>query len=134
MATTKADIGFILLRLADAYGKTLDERTVNLYYQSLFEYHRMVLVHTAAELMKTSKWFPRISEIILEAEKHKNQYVTSQWYRLDEAAQWYMYRRNISHTDDLTDDDIEKIYALAGLPMDEPLDIPPEYQAQPPGE
>lgn len=129
---TKTDIGFILIRLADAYGAETDERSLTLYHQALQDYPRMVLVQAAAELMRKSKWFPRISEMVLQAEKINHDYTQPEYNNIDEAARWYMYRRNMSSTDELTDEDVEKIYASARIPMVEPAKVPPKYQADAP--
>lgn len=129
---TKTDIGIIMVRLAEAYGAEANERTLALYHQALQEYPRLVLVRAAADLMKKSKWFPRISEIVLQAERVRSDYSQPEYARVEEAAAWYMYRKNMSSTDELTDDEVKKIYAEAKVPMVDIADVPIEYQAEPP--
>ena len=113
---TKKDVTLILVRLAEAYGKEITEEQVQLYYQALHEYRRMVLLRAYDTLLKESKWFPRISEFVQAAEKD-NRFAGTDAAKVDEQMYWYLFKRNLASTDELTQVDIQNIYTEAGVDM-----------------
>ena len=128
----KKDVSFIMLKLGEAYGKEITDDQVGIYFQALQEYPRLVLVHAAANLTKASKWFPRVSEFVQAAERAKGAYNEPDWAKVNEAMYWYLYRHNMSSTDELSDADIQRIYAEAGEPLvEEIVEIPPEFIREP---
>lgn len=110
--TNEKDILFILARLAEAYGKDLEEDQANAYVLPLSEYPRLVLVWAARWLLQKSKWFPRVSEFVQAAELQDGDYYfpDNDIGRVDEAMNWLMYRKQFTSTDQLSEKDINWIY------------------------
>ena len=115
--TNEKDIVFILTRLANQIGKDLTDEQVDAYVSPLSEYPRLVLTWAARWLLKNSKWFPRVSEFVQAAELHDGQYYfpDSDVGRIDEATVWLMYRKQYTHTDQITEQDVDWIYKTAGI-------------------
>lgn len=114
---TLGEVAFILKRLADAYSSPVSDEKVRAYHTVLARYPRMVLVTASTRLMESSKFFPRISEIVEVADQVNRGYVEPDWAKVDEAMYWYLYTHNLSSTDELTEDDVQKIYQSAGVQL-----------------
>lgn len=119
-----ADVVIILGRMAHAYGTTITADQARAYHTVLGDYPRMVLITATTQLMASSKFFPRPSEIIQLAKRINHEYVEPEWAKIDEAMNWYLYVHNLTSTDELTEEAIQKIYQSAGIDIVE--EIQPE--------
>lgn len=124
MRTTLADLIIILKRLAEAYGQTITDDQTRAYHLVLGGYPRMVLVTTTAKAMREFTFFPRPAELVKIADKINANYSLPDWAKVDEAAQWYMFRHNMTSTDELTEEDVDAIYREANVARVEPMAVP----------
>ena len=60
----------ILMRLITYYQVELTANTIELYHQCLEDYHLDLISQAATTHVKTSKWFPKISELIRLMKPH----------------------------------------------------------------
>lgn len=114
---TLGEVAFILKRLADGYSQQVGNDQARAYHTVLGSYPRLVLVTATAQLMENSKFFPRPSEIVAVAKRINRDYQEPDWAKVDEAMYWYLYTHNLSSTDELTKDDVQKIYQSAGVQL-----------------
>ena len=118
--TTLGEAAFILKRLADAYSSPVSDEKVRAYHSVLQRYPRMVLVTAVSRLMESSKFFPRISEILEVAKQVMTAYTEPDWAKFDEATLWYLYTHSMTSPDELTEEDVQRIRKDAGMAQDPP--------------
>lgn len=118
---TLGEVAVILKRLADAYSQPVSNEKVRAYHTVLQRYPRMVLVNASTRLMESSRFFPRISEIVEVANPIDHDYHVPKWARMDEAMFWYMYTHSLTSSDELTEEDVRKIYQGAGMQPVQPV-------------
>ena len=109
MATLQ-EVTFILERVGAAYSVTVEKETARAYHTVLGRYPRLVLVQATTQLMESNKWFPKPSEIAEVAYQVNSRYKVTEGDEFDEAAFWTMFVQNYTSTDELTSDDIDKVY------------------------
>lgn len=118
---TLGEVAVVMKRLADAYGQPVSNEKVRAYHTVLQVYPRMVLVNASTRLMESSKFFPRISEIVEFADPINRDYHVPEWAKMDEAMFWYMYTHSLTSSDELTEEDVRKIYQDAGMQPVQPV-------------
>lgn len=121
MATLN-ETAIVLKYLSDVYGKKLGMDQVKAYHRTLAEFPRLKLVDAATMWVGQSKWYPAPAELTRTASGIGKPYPEG----VDEQAWWYTFSNGIS-INDFTDEDVAKVYALAGESVVEPVSIPAEY-------
>lgn len=119
---TLGEVAVILKRLADAYSQPVSNEKVRAYHTVLQRYPRMVLVTACTQLMESSRFFPRISEIVEVADPINREYHVPEWAKIDEAMFWYLYTHSLSSSDELTDEDVQMIYRSVRVEIVQPIE------------
>lgn len=115
MVTRFEDWAVIYKRLALAFGHEVSVEQARAYHAVLQRFPRMALVAASMRLMEQGVYFPRISEISAAAAKLGGGYELTDWGRLDEAMQWYLYTHSLTCSDELTEADVVRIRKDAGV-------------------
>lgn len=122
MMAKLSEISFMLKQLAGAYNQEVTAEQAKAYHSVLQRYPRMVLVTASTQLMESSKFFPRISEIVEAADQINRGYSQPDWAKFDEAMFWYLYTHNLTSSDELSEADVQNICRDAGMQPVQPVE------------
>lgn len=126
MITARDEFAWLIRQLALATKTELTAEQAEIYYRQVRGYPRSVLLMAVDYLIKTLRFFPAPAELVEAAERFNGERITARdaarrqtgdWDGADfdaafnDASAWRLYVTGRGSVNDLTDADIEAIYA-----------------------
>lgn len=113
---TLAETAQVLKRLAAAYGQTITADQAKAYQGVVGLYPRMDLALAATDLMGENTFFPRPAELRAKLQERKIKGLVFYCkHSEDEATFWRMFELGITNVDDLSEEDVRKVYGAVEL-------------------
>lgn len=114
--STLAETAIVLKRLSAAYGQTVTGDQARAYNYVVGMFPRLDLAAAALDVMSENKFFPRPAELRAKLIERKTKGLSIVVHNPDdERCMWRMFELGITDPDDLSEEEVRKIFGQVDL-------------------